>query len=186
MVGDVGTIARGLELYRALNPDVVIMDIRLADGSGLDATRTLRAASANVGIVVVSMYSEDDQMLAAVDAGASAFVPKSAPVAEVISAARHAAAAPATFSGPDLAGALRRSRVHEHTKQRLTRRETELLEQLKEGLTAAAIARNLYISESTVKSHISRIYEKLGAGNRAQALMIALRTGLLRDEGPTP
>lgn len=182
VVGDVGSVNAALAAVAELTPDVVIMDIRLSDGNGLEATRTLRAASSVVGIVVVSMYAEDDQLLAALEAGASAFVPKSAPVGEVISAARHAAAAPLTFSAADLAGALRRAKADD--KPRLTQRETQLLELLKEGLTAAAIGRTLYISESTVKTHLSRIYDKLGAANRSQALMIAVRTGLISDEEP--
>lgn len=177
VIGDVGTITEAVSTFRELSPDVVIMDIRLADGNGLAATRMLRAESSTVGIVVVSMYAEDEQLLAALEAGASGFVPKSAPVGEVISAARHAAAAPATFSAPDLAGALRRTQAG--ARQRLTPREVELLEQLKEGLTAAAIAKRLFISESTVKSHLSSIYDKLGAANRTQALMIAVRSGLI-------
>ena len=184
VVDDVGSVSAALSGFRSLSPDVVIMDIRLADGNGLDATRTLRAASQTVGIVVVSMYAEDDQLLAALDAGASAFVPKSAPVGQVISAARHAAAAPLTFSATDLAGAMRRTQSD--PRQRLTRREVELLEHLKDGQTAAAIARQMFISESTVKSHISSIYGKLGAANRAQALMIAVRTGLLSHDNHRP
>ena len=184
VVGDVGSVSAALSSFHALSPDVVIMDIRLSDGNGLDATRSLRAASATVGIVVVSMDGEDEQLLAALDAGASAFVPKMAPVDQVVSAARHAAAAPATFSAADLPGALRRRSAN--PRQRLTSREVELLQHLQEGLTAAAIARQMYISESTVKTHISRIYEKLGAANRAQALMIAVRTGLLRGDSTGP
>lgn len=179
VVGDVGSVAEALAAFAELSPDVIIMDIGLRDGNGLEATRRIRAASSAVAVVVVSMYAEDEQVLAALDSGASAFVPKSAPVREVVSAARHAVAAPSSFSAPDLAGALRRTQASAH--QRLSRREAELLEHLKEGLTAAAIAKRLYISESTVKSHISSIYEKLGASNRAQALMIAVRTGLIRD-----
>jgi DNA-binding NarL/FixJ family response regulator len=184
VVGDVGSVSAALSAFQALSPDVVIMDIRLSDGNGLDATRSLRATSATVGIVVVSMYGEDEQLLAALDAGASAFVPKSAPVDQVVSAARHAAAAPAHFSAADLPGALRRRSAD--PRQRLTSREIELLQHLQEGRTAAAIAKRMYISESTVKTHISSIYDKLGATNRAQALMIAVRTGLLRGDSAGP
>ncbi len=183
VVGDVPSVSAALSAFTALSPDVVILDINLADGNGLDAARTLRTASSTVGLVVVSMYAEDDQLLAALDAGASAFVPKSCPVGEVVSAARHAAASPLTFSAADLAGAMRRARAADN-RPRLTPREEQLLHLLKDGLTAAAIGKEMFISESTVKSHVSRIYDKLGAANRAQALMIAVSTGLIHSAKP--
>lgn len=158
-------------------PDVVVIDVRLPDGSGLDMCRELRRLRADVGIVVLTMYAGDDQLFGALDAGASAFVPKDAPADDVVAAARHAASAPGSFTAPNLSDAMRR-RMSPSGPQ-LSPREQEVLHLLAEGLGVAQIARRLFISESTAKTHIAKLYDKLGAGNRAQALMSALRLGLL-------
>jgi DNA-binding NarL/FixJ family response regulator len=159
---------------------VVVVDVRLPDGSGLDVARTLREHDGNVGIVVLTMYAGDEQLFAALDAGASAFVAKDAPADDVVNAARQAMVSPRSFAAADLADAMRR-RMSPKGPQ-LSPREREVLELLSEGLGVAAIARHLYVSESTAKTHISKIYEKLGAANRAQAIMSAIRSGLLSDQ----
>lgn len=177
VVAEAGSVREALALARSQQPDVVILDIRLPDGSGLDAARELRAAHPQMGIVVLTMYAGDDQLFAALEAGASGFIPKDAPVNDVVDAARLAVAQPTSFSSPDLAAALRR-RLHP-TGPDLSVRETEVLGLLAEGLAANVLAKRLFISESTAKTHISKLYEKLGAANRAQALMTAIRLGLL-------
>jgi len=130
------------------------------------------------------MYAGDEQLFGALDAGASAFVPKDTPTDYVLSAARHAAASPGTFTARDLAEAMKRRMTP--TGPQLSPREKEVLALLADGLGVAAISRRLYISESTAKTHISKLYEKLGAANRAQAIMSALRLGLIRQDGPQP
>ena len=177
VVGQAGTVADAFAVAAACSPDVVITDVRLPDGSGLDVVRALRAQRPGLGIVVLTMHAGDDQIFAAMDAGASAFVGKHAPSSDVIAAARQAAALPGTFACADLAQAMVRRLTS--TAPRLTEREHEVLDLLAEGLGNGAIAERLYVSESTVKAHVARIYEKVGAGNRAQALMAALRLGLL-------
>ena len=179
VVAEAGSVAEAVAADETHDPDVVVMDVRLPDGSGLDATRTIRARRPEVGIVVLTMYAGDQQMFDALESGASAFVAKSAPADEVVNAARHAAAAPANFSAADLAGAMRRRL--DPQGPRLTGREREILQLLSDGLAIPAIAKQLYISESTAKTHVSKVYEKLGAANRAQALMAAVRAGLIRD-----
>lgn len=179
VVGEAGTVADALRLLQLLSPDVVIFDVRLPDGSGIDAARTARAASATLGIVILTMYAGDEQLFAALDAGASAFVPKNSPSEDVVAAARHAAASPRAFTANDLAEAMKR-RMSPSGPQ-LSQREKEVLQLLADGLGVAQISRQLFISESTTKTHISKLYEKLGAANRAQALMTALRLGLLKQ-----
>jgi DNA-binding NarL/FixJ family response regulator len=179
VVGEAGSVAEAVAADEEHDPDVVVMDVRLPDGSGLDATRAIRARRPGVGIVVLTMYAGDQQMFDALESGASAFVAKSAPAGEVVNAARHAASAPANFSAADLAGAMRRRLDPEGP--RLTQREREILQLLSLGMAIPAIAKHLYISESTAKTHVSKVYEKLGAANRAQALMAAVRAGLIRD-----
>lgn len=184
VVGEAGSIATAIEQADTLKPDVVVMDIRLPDGSGLDATATLRSRHPSMGIVVLTMYAGDDHLMGALEAGASAFVPKDAPAAEVLAAARHAAASPFTFAAADLAGAMRRRTATDRI--RFTDREMQVLTLLADGLNIADLAKSLYISESTAKSHIAKIYEKLGAANRTQALMTALRLGVLNGDRDAP
>jgi DNA-binding NarL/FixJ family response regulator len=177
VVGQAVTVADGERQARDLRPDVVVTDVRLPDGSGLDLVRRLRSSQPTLGIVVLTMYADDSQMFAALESGASAFVPKDALSDEVVAAARHAATSPASFTAPDLAGAMRRRM--EPRGPKLSRRESEVLGLLGEGLGVAQIARRLFISLSTAKTHVANIYDKLGATNRAQAIMAAVHAGLL-------
>jgi DNA-binding NarL/FixJ family response regulator len=179
VVAEAGTVADALSKASELRPDVVIMDLRLPDGSGLEATKKLRSARADVGIVVLTMYAGDDQLFGALEAGASAFVPKNAPADEVVAAARHAKSSPLAFTASDLAEAMKRKLTP--SGPHLSPREGQVLRLLADGMSVAGIAKQLYVSESTAKTHISKLYEKLGAGNRAQALMTALRLGLLES-----
>lgn len=177
VIAEAASVAEAIATGCHLSPDVAIVDLRLPDGNGLEVVRALRKHSADMGIVVLTMYAGDQQLFDALDAGASAFVPKSAPAEEIVAAARHAAAAPHAFTSADLADAMKR-RMSPQGPQ-LSPREREVLQLLADGLGVAQISRKLFISESTTKTHISKVYEKLGAANRAQALMAALRMGLL-------
>lgn len=179
VVDDVGTAAAAVATATATHVDVVVLDIRLPDGDGLDAARTLRDQQPGLGIVVITMYPGDEILLRALQAGASAFVPKDAPADQVIAAARHAAVSPGSFSADGLAAAMQRRTAP--SGPRLSPRETDVLRLLADGLPVARLAKQLYISESTAKTHIANLYDKLGAANRAQALMTAVRMGLLDD-----
>jgi DNA-binding NarL/FixJ family response regulator len=180
VAGEASTLADARRLLSLLTPDVVILDVRLPDGNGLEACRKVRADNSEIGIVILTMYAGDDQLFEALEAGASAFVPKNAPSEEVVAAARHAASTPRSFTANDLSEAMKRKLSP--TGPQLSPREREVLGLLADGLGVAQISRQLYISESTTKTHISKLYEKLGAGNRAQALMTALKLGLLKRE----
>ena len=182
VAGQAASVEDGLALAREVSPDVVVTDVRLPDGSGLDVVRALRKESKLVGLVVLTMYAGDEQLFAAMDAGASGFVGKDAPTSTVVSAARQATVAPLTFTCMGLAEAMLRRMSS--GAPRLSDRERQVLELLAEGLGVTAIAERLYLSESTAKSHIGRIYEKLGAANRAQALVTAMRMGLISSASP--
>jgi DNA-binding NarL/FixJ family response regulator len=177
VVGEGATVARALALVDEHRPDVLVIDVQLPDGSGMDAVKKLRRSFPTLGIVVVTMYGEDDVLFAALDSGASAFVPKDRPAEDVLAAARHAAAAPLSFSANDLSGAMRRR--SSEVKPMLSQRERQVLQLLADGLSVPTLAKQLFIGESTAKTHISKVYEKLGANNRAQALMTALKFGLI-------
>jgi DNA-binding NarL/FixJ family response regulator len=177
VVGEADTVGSALKSYAEQRPQVVVTDLQLPDGTGLDIIRAIRKENQQAGLVVVTMHSGDEQIFASMEAGASAFVGKDAPSAEVVKAARHAVVSPRSFLCAGLVGAMMRRASAEST--RLSDREHQVLLLLADGLGAGGIAQKLYLSESTAKSHIARIYQKLGANNRAQALVTAMRIGLL-------
>ena len=182
VVGVAATVAEAIALYEQLSPEVVVTDLQLQDGTGLDVVRRVRRDDPRAGLVVLTMHSGDDQIFAAMEAGASAFVGKDAPSTEVVKAARHAAVSPRSFLCAGLAQAMMRRTTSEST--RLSEREQSVLVLLAEGHSAGEIAPRLHLSESTVKSHVAKIYQKLGAANRAQALVTAMRIGLLSSINP--
>jgi DNA-binding NarL/FixJ family response regulator len=184
VVGEADSVNQALAVAQQLKPQVAIIDLRLGEGSGLEVVRSLRHSFPYMGIVVLTMYAGDEQLFGALDAGASAFVAKDSPSQEVVAAARHALSSPNAFTASDLANAMRRRMSP--TGPQLSPREREVLGLLADGLAVAQISRRLYISESTAKTHISKLYEKLGAGNRAQALMTAMRLGLIKAGDRAP
>ena len=178
VVAEAASVKDALDALRSNDIDVLVTDLGLPDGRGLDLVRAARAASATMGIVVLTMYSGDEEVIGAMEAGASAFVTKDASADEVVAAARHAASAPRSFSAQDLAAVMARQ-IAAPTGPQLTPRELEVLLLLVDGLAVGQISRRLFISESTTKTHVAKIYTKLGASNRAQAVMAAVRLGLI-------
>lgn len=184
VVGEAGTLADAARKIETLHPAVMVVDVRLPDGNGLNLVKEARKRHPDLGIVVLTMYAGDEQLFGALDSGASAFVPKDAHTDDVIAAARHAAVSPQAFTARDLAAAMQR-RINP-TGPQLSPRENEVLQLLADGLGVAAISKRLYISESTAKTHISKLYEKLGAANRASAIMSAIRLGLIKQDHGQP
>ena len=177
VVAEAASLAEALALERAHAPDVAVVDVNLGDGSGIDFVRTMRERRPAMGLVVLTMYDGDEHVFAALEAGASAFVLKGAPADEVVSAARRAAQSPTAFTAQDLAGAMRRRM--QRPAVNLTPRESQILQLLGSGASIAEVAGALYISPSTAKTHMAKLYDKLGAGNRTQAVMAAVKLGLL-------
>lgn len=183
VVGQAGSVDEGIFFWAELQPDVVVTDLQMPGGSGLDVVRAIRAKSDTTGVVVLTMHAGDDQIFAAMEAGASAFVGKDTRATEVVSAAKHAAVAPRTFLCAGLSQAVVR-RATSPAPPKLSGREAEVLALLADGLGTGEIASSLFMSESTAKTHITHIYQKLGAANRAQALVTAMRLGLLDHASP--
>ena len=156
------------------SPDVVVVDVRLPDGNGIDLCQRLRDEDPARAVVVLTMYGDSDHVRRAREAGASNFVTKGAPAREVIAAIRRAASQPDKFFAAGITEELERGGA-----RGLTDREREVLTLLAEGLSVSGISKRLYISESTTKTHMAKVYAKLGVSNRAQALMTAIRQGLV-------
>jgi DNA-binding NarL/FixJ family response regulator len=165
------SVTGGQALVSEGGADVLVVDVTMPDGNGL-----------NLGIVVLTMHNDDDTLLEALDAGASALVLKSSSADNVLDAIRRSANAPDAFTATGLGAALRRRDTTTAAKPILTPRETEVLMRLVDGDSVATVARQLYMSESTVKTHVARVYEKLGAHNRASAIMAAVRLGFVKPD----
>ena len=180
IVAETGSAADAPAVIARAAPNVVTIDIGLPDGDGLQLCRELRDRYATLGIVVLTASGQDDVLFRALDTGASAFVLKTAPVEEVLGAIRHAAVAATSFTATGLLDALSRRRAAD-SRFPLSPRERQVLSYLMDGLSTPAIARALFVSQSTAKTYVARLYDKLGANNRAQALMTALRHGLIHQ-----
>ncbi len=177
VVGEADSVAEGIRAVAAHEPDVVVCDVTMGDGSGIDLVRQCRNDNPTLGLVVLTMHGDDDILFAALDAGASSLVLKSAHLDDLLDAVRRAATSPDTFSAAGMGAAMRRR--SSQPKPMLTPREHEVLGHLKDGLSIQQVAKKLYLSESTVKTHVAKVYDKLGATNRTQAIMTALRLRLL-------
>jgi DNA-binding NarL/FixJ family response regulator len=185
MVGECGSAAEAAAVVAGACPDVVVLDVALPDGDGLRVAAELRDRYPELGIVVLTSNTEDDVLFRALETGVSAFVCKTAPNVEVLAAIRHASVAACSFTATGLAGALgRRSSIV--TGLTLSPREQQVLALLTDGMSVPAIARSMFVSPSTAKTYVARLYEKLGACNRAQAIMTALRLGLIERQLSIP
>ena len=183
IVGEAGSGPEAVARVAALEPDVVLMDLRMPGGDGAEATERIRADHPTVHVLVLTTYDTDTDILRAVEAGATGYLLKDTPRAELADSIRSAARGETVLSGR-LAGKLL-SRVRRDPEPEkpaaLSPREVEVLRLAAEGHTNAAIGRALRISTTTVKTHLMRAYEKLGVGDRTAAVSQALRRGLLPD-----
>jgi DNA-binding NarL/FixJ family response regulator len=178
VVAETGSAQEAVSLAAALLPDVVVIGLKSPEAHGLPLARLLRERFDDLGLVILTAAEDDDVLLQAFETGVSAYVAKTAPVAEFVGAVRHAAVAAASFSAAGLAAALRRQRQAAAGCE-LSAREREVLHHLVAGRSVPSLAGQLHISPSTAKTYVSRVYEKLGARNRAEAVMAAVRLGLV-------
>ena len=148
------------------SPDGVILDLNLPDGSGLDIVQWIRKHSQEMAIVILTMSDEESHLIAAMRAGASAFVKKSAPLEDVVSSLRSALRQPKNFTAADLTNALKKSEAADL----LTPRELMVLHALSLPGTNSQLAKSLFISEATFKTHLTAIYRKFGVSNRFGAV----------------
>lgn len=174
-VGEAGSISEARAQIAHTNPQVIVVDLSLPDGNGLEIVQWARSISERIGIVVLTLNPAQDFLLTVMKSGASAFVEKSAPLAELISAIEHSFIAPLSFSAQGISRVMKKN----HEANALTTRELQVLEKLSDGLSASAIGLELFITEATVKTHLASIYRKLDSKNRIQAIIAAKKVGLL-------
>jgi len=186
VAGTAGTVKEAVEAARALQPQVVLMDFRLPDGNGAEATERIRQEHPEVAVLFLSADVSDDAMMRAVDAGACGYVSKGASAAELTDAIRRAGEGEFLLPAATMSRLLARQREARRTEaekakleEELTSREHEVLKMMAAGLDNYDIADRLGIGYGTVRSHVRGVLEKLGARSRLQAVALARDSGLI-------
>jgi DNA-binding NarL/FixJ family response regulator len=195
IVGEASDGAEAVRLVRELNPDVVLMDVRMPVLDGIEATRAITGSGSGARIIILTTFDVDEYAFAGLQAGASAFLLKDVAPAELISAVRVVASGDAVVA-PRVTQRLLETYVRGANRpapaaaprdpllEDLTPRETEMLEAMAEGLSNAEIAHRYFLSEATVKTHVRRILTKLHLRDRVQAVVYAYETGLVVPSNP--
>jgi DNA-binding NarL/FixJ family response regulator len=191
VVGEAGDGAEALTVARERDPDVVLMDVRMPELDGIEATRRLGAAGCPARVLMLTTFDVEEYVYEALKAGASGFLLKNAPPAQLVAAVR-AAAAGETQLAPAIVGRL----VEEFVRRpppgatrppaldELTERELDVLKLVARGLSNAEVAARLFLGEATVRTHVSRILGKLELRDRTQAVVLAYESGLARPGDP--
>ena len=176
VVGQAGDGAEAVEQARALTPDVVLMDLQMPGVDGVSATREIVSAGLGVDVLVLTSYSDNERILDALDAGAVGYLLKDADPDDVLSGVRAVARGESPIH-PKAARALLGARSA-GSRPQLTAREVEVLQLVRDGLANKQIARQLEISERTVKAHLTSAFSRIGVSDRTQAALWAQRNGL--------
>jgi DNA-binding NarL/FixJ family response regulator len=193
VVGEAGDGVAAVELAAATTPDVVLMDVRMPRMDGLEATRRILAAVPACRVVVLTTFDIDDYVYEALRSGASGFVLKDAPAADLVRAVEVVAAGEALLAPTvtrrliaDVAARPTVARAAPSRFEVLTPREREVLVEVARGLSNAEIAARLVLAEETVKTHVGHILAKLSLRDRVQAVVLAYETGLMTTRGAGP
>jgi len=177
VVGEAGNGAEAVALATQLSPDVVLMDLRMPGVGGADATAQIVAARPDVRVVILTTYESDENILTAIEAGASGYLLKAAPQDEIVAGLRSVARGEVALA-PSIA-ALLVKRMREPAPVSLSDRETQVLALVAEGNSNRAIATALFVSEATVKTHLIHVFDKLEVKDRTRAVTRAMELGLL-------
>jgi DNA-binding NarL/FixJ family response regulator len=172
VVAEAGTMAEAIDAAANAKPDVIVMDVRLPDGSGVEACRAIREARPETRVVMLTSYADDEALFASIVAGAAGYLLKQTRGQAVVDAIT-AVAAGRSLLDPDVTGKVlervRKGRDEDPVLASLTEQERKVLEHLAEGKTNREIGETLFLSEKTIKNYVSRILDKLGLSRRAEA-----------------
>jgi DNA-binding NarL/FixJ family response regulator len=182
LVAEATTGTEAVELVAEHQPDVVVMDLHMPDLSGIEATRRIVQAHPHVGVLVLTMFEDDDSIFAAMRAGARGYLLKGAMQEEIVRAIQAVAGGEAIF-GPSIAKRVieyfaRPARTRTPEFPSLTEREHEVLDLIAAGQSNRSIAKRLFLSDKTVRNHVSNIFAKLQVADRAEAIVRAREAGL--------
>ncbi len=187
VVGEAGTVAEAIRLAGEFQPDMVLMDFNLPDGTGLDATRAIIELLPEIKIVFLTIYDDDDRLIAAIRLGAKGYLLKNIPVANLLSALRGMLRGEAALSRvmtsrilEEFSHTAHGSADHESNNpvDLLTGREMEVLREMVGNASNREVAERLFISENTVRNHVHNILEKLNVSSRREAITLARRYGI--------
>jgi DNA-binding NarL/FixJ family response regulator len=181
LVGEAATGTEAVQRARALRPDVVLMDLQMPGLDGPGAIAALREQAPGVRVLVLTTYGTDADITRAVDAGVTGYLLKDAPREQLFGAIRAAARGESVLSPSVATRVLGRMRAP--AEEALSPRELEILQAVARGLSNKEIGRQLYVSEATVKTHLLRIFGKLGVDDRTAAVTLALERGIMRLSG---
>ncbi len=184
VVGEASSGPAGVQVALARQPDLVLMDVEMPGGDGITATRKIVGEAPHIRVLILTMFDLDDYVLTALRAGASGFLLKTTEPQALIQAVKEAAAGNTTL-GPTVLARLVDSYVAQRPRQAtvpgladLTGRELDVLRSMARGLSNAEIAAELFLAETTVKTHVAHVLAKLGARDRVQAAVLAHQAGL--------
>jgi two-component system response regulator DegU len=187
VVGEAGNGDEAVRLAERLRPDVVLMDVTMPEMDGVEATKQVKAVAPGVRVVMLTMHADQEVLAAAIRAGASGYLVKDCSTSEIAAAVRLAVSGETALS-PQLAASMldevrrldgAQSFGAPEEERVITRREEEVLQLIADGCSTPEVAERLYISQKTVKNHLASIYQKLDARDRTQAVLQAVRMGIV-------
>jgi len=183
IVGEAGDGAEAVALALTVRPDVILMDVTMPEIDGVEACRQVRAQLPDTKVVMLTMHADQGVLTSAIRAGATGYLVKDCSTEEIASAVRMAAGGETALS-PQLAASMlnevrRWDQPHKEEERVVTKREEEVLQLIADGCSTPEVAEKLYISQKTVKNHLASIYQKLDARDRTQAVLQAVRMGIV-------
>jgi len=185
IVGEASSGEEAIEQATSLMPDIILMDIQMPDMSGIHATRKILNVSPHIGIIIVTMFDDDDSLFSALRAGARGYLLKGAEHEEISRSVKSVALGEAIFGAPIATRIIDYFSAPKSQQQilpELTNREREVLELVAKGITNKEIAQELVISPKTVRNHVHNIFTKLHVNSRFQAIMLAREAGLTDED----
>jgi DNA-binding NarL/FixJ family response regulator len=183
VVGEARDGEEAIRLAHELHPEVILMDVTMPEIDGVEATRQIRSSLPEIKVVMLTMHADQEVLTAAIRAGANGYLVKDCSTDEIASAVRMAVSGETALS-PQLAASMldevrRLDRPSSEEDRIVTRREEEVLQLIADGCSTPEVAEKLYISQKTVKNHLASIYQKLDARDRTQAVLQAVRMGIV-------
>jgi DNA-binding NarL/FixJ family response regulator len=184
VVGEASDGAEAVDMAGELSPDVILMDVTMPELDGVEATRLVKAANPAIRVIMLTMHADQEVLAAAIRSGASGYLVKDCSTEEIADAIRSAVSGETTLSPALAASMLNEVRKLDAPNQAeedriVTKREEEVLQLSADGCSTPEVAERLYISQKTVKNHLASIYQKLDARDRTQAVLQAVRMGIV-------